>query len=357
MTAFSLSGIRLAAVGSAVPRAVRTPRDEAGSFPGDNIDKLAQSTGVQQRHTSGQLCASDLGTAAGKTVLSALAWSEDSIDLLVFVTQTPDYRLPANACLLQARLGLSQGCMAFDVNLGCSGFVYGLAQTTALLASMGKGRRALLIVGDTISRLVSPQDKSTVFLFGDGVSAVALENDGAAGPMHFSLGTDGRGGNHLLVPAGGLRRRGDQTTAERRPRESGNLRSDEDLLMNGAEVFAFTLRSVPDLVQSTLAAAAWPVDAVDFFLFHQANAMMLRHLGKKIGIPEQKMPLSLDLYGNTSGASIPITMSSRLPDALRAVPKNLLMVGFGVGFSWGAAAVRTDGVVMPEIVEVEEPSL
>ncbi len=356
MTAFSLSGIRIAGIGSAVPRAVRTPQDEANLFLGDNIDKLAQSTGVQQRHTARQLCASDLGTAAAKSVLSALAWAEDGIDLLVFVTQTPDHRLPANACLLQARLGLPQGCMAFDVNLGCSGFVYGLAQAGALLALMGKGRRALLIVGDTISRLVSPQDKSTVFLFGDGVSAVALENDEAAAPMHFSLGTDGRGGSHLLVPAGGLRRPADPATAERRPREGGNLRSDEDLLMNGAEVFAFTLRSVPDLVQGTLSAAAWSTDDVDFFLFHQANAMMLRHLGKKLGIPEQKMPLSLDLYGNTSGASIPITMSCRLPDALRAAPRNLLMVGFGVGFSWGAAAVQTDGVVMPEIVLVEEPS-
>lgn len=356
MTTFSVSGVRMAGVASAIPAAMRTPADEAATFPNDNIEKLAQSTGVIERHTTSWLCASDLGEAAARRMLEALDWKPETIDLLVFVTQTPDYRLPANACLVQARLGLSEGCMAFDVSLGCSGFVYGLGQAASLVASMGGSRRALLIVGDTISRMVSPRDKSTVFLFGDGASAIALECNSTAAPMHFTYGTDGRGQNHLLIPAGGARRPSTSDTAERRVREGGNQRSDEDLFMNGAEVFAFTLRVVPNLVQSTLATAAWSPASVDFFLFHQANAMMLKHLGKKLGVAENKMPLSLGKVGNTSGASIPITMSQCLRAELGAEPRNILMVGFGVGFSWGAVAVRTSGMVMPEMVLVQEPA-
>jgi 3-oxoacyl-[acyl-carrier-protein] synthase-3 len=354
MTAFAVSGVRMAGLASAIPKAIRTLADEAPLFPNDNIEKLAQSTGVMERHTASRLCASDLGEAAAKRVLEALAWKPDSIDLLVFVTQTPDHRLPANACLLQARLGLSESCMAFDVSLGCSGFVYGLGQAASLVASIGRGARALLIVGDTISRLVSPQDKSTVFLFGDGASAVALECDASAPLMHFTFGTDGRGGSHLLIPAGGSRCPSARQTGERRVREGGNQRSDEDLFMNGAEVFAFTLRVVPGLVQRTLSAASWTVDSVDFFVFHQANAMMLRHLGKKLGIAESKMPLSLGKIGNTSGASIPITMSHCLRDDLRTQGRNMLMVGFGVGFSWGAVAVQTSSMAMPDIALVDE---
>jgi 3-oxoacyl-[acyl-carrier-protein] synthase-3 len=356
MTTFSVSGVRMAGVASAIPKAVRTPADEAATFPNDNIEKLALSTGILERHVARTLCASDLGEAAARRVLEALDWKPETVDLLVFVTQTPDHQSPANACLLQARLGLPEGCMAFDVNLGCSGFVYGLGQAASLVAAMGDSSRALLIVGDTISRLVSPQDKSTVFLFGDGAAAIALERDAAAAPMHFTFGTDGRGGNHLLVPAGGARRPATPETAVRRVREGGNQRSDQDVFMNGAEVFAFTLRVVPGLVQRTLQAAAWSTESVDFFVFHQANSMMLKHLGKKLGVAESKMPLSLGKVGNTSGASIPITLSQCLGGDLAAPqPRNMLMVGFGVGFSWGAAAVQTSGMAMPETALVEEP--
>src|SRR5262249_42553525 len=144
----------------------------------DNLEKIAQSTGVLERHISKTLTANDLGEAAAKELMSALNWDKDSIDFLAFVTQTPDYRLPANSCLLQSRLGLSEECSAFDINLGCSGAVYGLAQVGGLLSSMGSGR-ALLLVGDT-THFISPHDKSTVFLFGDAVSAIALEHSPSA---------------------------------------------------------------------------------------------------------------------------------------------------------------------------------
>jgi 3-oxoacyl-[acyl-carrier-protein] synthase-3 len=352
MTTFSISGVRIAGVASAVPRKVRTAKDEAPNFPGENIEKLAQSTGVVERHISKTLFPSDLGEAAARGIMSAMQWDKDSIDVLVFITQSSDYRLPGNACLLQARLGLSDECIAFDVNLGCSGYVYGLAQVGGLLSSMGKGR-ALLVVGDSAC-FTSPLDKSTVFLFGDGVSATALERDLTAPPMHFVLGTDGRGAQHLIIPAGGARCRPSPETSVRKAREGGNVRSDEDLYMNGAEIFAFTLRAVPDLVRKTMTAANWNLDTVDYFVFHQANALMLKLLGKKCGVPEPKMPLSLGKFGNTSGASIPVTMTACLSEKLTE-PQRLLLVGFGVGLSWGGAAVQTAGMVVPEMIYVEEP--
>jgi 3-oxoacyl-[acyl-carrier-protein] synthase-3 len=355
MTTFKLSRVRIAGVGSAVPKAMRVASDEAESFPGANIEKLAASTGVVERHVSPKLCASDLGEAAAKRVLEALGWDPKTVDVLIFVTQMPDYRLPANACLLQARLGLSDECVAFDVNLGCSGFVYGLAQAAGLLSTIGRGR-ALLVAGDTSSHWTAPQDKSTVFLFGDGVAAMALEHDAGAAPMHFTLGTDGTGGSHLIVPAGGFRCPSGPGTGERKAREGGNIRSDEDLTMNGAEVFAFSLKRVPPLIEKTLAAAGWQNANVDAFVFHQANQMMLKLLGKKLGITDAQMPLSLDKYGNTSSASIPITLSHCLPDKLSSGAANLVMVGFGVGFSWGAAAVSTANIAVPEVVLVEEGS-
>lgn len=353
MTTFSVSRVRIAGVASAVPSTVRTQRDEQATFPNDNVDKIAASTGVMERHLSEKLCASDLGEAAANEVLSALNWERGSVDALVFVTQSADYRLPANACLLQARLGLSEECSAFDINLGCSGAVYGLAQAGSFLSSIGKGR-ALLLVGDSTC-YNSPLDRSTVFLFGDGVSAIALEYDAEAAPMHFVLGTDGRGAKHLIIPAGGTRIPSGPATAERKVREGGNIRSDEDLTMNGAEVLAFSLRAVPGLVQKVLAAAKWQTDDVDYFVFHQANALMLKLLAKKCGIPDPKMPLSLGKFGNTSGASIPVTMTHCLNDKLRAGPQKLVLVGFGVGFSWAAAAVNTDRVVAPPMVYVEDP--
>lgn len=280
MTEFSISGIRVLGVASAFPEKFRTAQDEAPSFPDTNVDKIAQSIGVTRRHTAHQLTASDLGAAAAARLLSALDWQGDAVDLLVFVTQTADYRLPANACMMQSRLGLASGCAAFDINLGCSGFVYGLAQVGAFLQTLGKGR-ALLIVADTISRIVSPQDKSALFLFGDGASAIALEHDAAAPPMHFVLGTDGRGSDHLIIPGGGLR---NPATGPQRPHDNEAVRRDDQLFMNGAEVFAFALREVPNLVQRTLARAQCSVDALDYTVFHQANSMMLKHLGRQLKI-------------------------------------------------------------------------
>jgi 3-oxoacyl-[acyl-carrier-protein] synthase-3 len=352
MASCSILHVRLAGIACAVPDKIRSLDDDVLAFGEADALKISSSTGVKQRYVAPPgVCTSDLCFASAKQILEELDWAPDSIDVLIFVSQTPDYVLPATACSLHGRLGLAKRCASFDLNLGCSGYVYGLWVAASLL-SAGSYSRALLLVGDTISRLASPQDRSVAPLFGDAGTATALERSASAPPMYFELGTDGAGQSHLVVPAGGFRQPHSAETALRVERENGNVRSDEDLYMNGPEIFTFTLREVQPLVQSTLAAANWRVEDVDAFVFHQANQFMLTHLSKRMKLPAGKVVLALGEYGNTSSASIPLAILHGLRDRARTGPLQLLIAGFGVGFSWGAAALKVDKLVMPKLLKV-----
>jgi 3-oxoacyl-[acyl-carrier-protein] synthase-3 len=284
-----------------------------------------------------------------------LRWSPDTIKVVVFVTQTPDYVLPATSCVLHERLGLSRECAAFDVNLGCSGYVYGLWVLSNLIGAKG---RALLLVGDTISRIASPEDRSVGTLFGDAGSATALESDfDLTAKMCFQLGTDGTGSRHLMVRAGGFRVPHAEQFSRRTLREGTNSRSDEDLYMNGAEVFGFTQNTVPALITSVLQQADWTVDMVDSFVFHQANRFMLEYLARRAKLPLSRVVLAMEDFGNTSSASIPLAMTTSLADRLRGCESRLLLAGFGVGFSWGAVALNCGPLVMPSLVEVPDSAV
>ena len=341
MSAVQWSGIRLAGVWAAVPAAVGTVEDLAPRFGEAESRKIAESTGVAERRLAGNsLCASDLCFAAGRNLLSGLEWDAATVDALIFVSQTADYALPATACSLQYRLGLASSCAAFDVPLGCSGYMYGLWLAGSLLSS-GAAKRVLLLVGDTITRLVSPLDQSTAPLFGDAGTATALEADPAdTRRWTFVLGTDGSGGDQLVVPAGRFRKPSSEETRKRTEREGGNFRSDEDLYMDGAEVFAFTQRTVPKLVNGALAAAGKTPADIDHVVFHQANEFMLRFLARKIGLPADRMALGLRRFGNTTSPSIPLAMVTELEAHLRSASLTVLLAGFGVGWSWGAAVAE-----------------
>jgi 3-oxoacyl-[acyl-carrier-protein] synthase-3 len=203
----------------------------------------------------------------------------------------------------------------------------------------------------------SPLDRATALLFGDAAAVTAMEFSRDAEPMWFTLGTDGRGYKNLIVPAGGQRIPSSEQTGIRKEAENGNIRSQEDLFMDGGEIFTFTLREVPGMVKSVLQRVGWSMETTDAFVFHQANLFMLNHLAKRMKIPMAKVPLSLDDYGNTSSASIPITISHCLRSRIATEPMNLVMGGFGVGLSWGAVAQRCGPMVVPPVIEVDRSSI
>ena len=355
MALASIQGVRLAGVASAVPAASYPVTDAASVFGAEDVQKISQSTGIERRHLSaGKLCTSDLCVAAARRLLSDLKWELDSVDAVIMVSQTFDFNcVPATSCTVQMRLGLSTKCAAFDVALGCSGHVYGLWIAASLLAASGMSR-VLLLAGDMASRTCSPLDRATALLFGDAGTATALERDASAKEMTFSLGTDGSGWKNLIIPGGGFRNPRDEKTSVMVRAEGNNIRSAENVLMDGAEVFAFTLREVGPMVNEVLVKAGWSREDVDFFVFHQANEFMLKHLAKSMKIPIAKVPLSLREYGNTSSASIPLTISSKLREEVGAKALRLVIGGFGVGYSWAACCFHCGPIVAPEVILVEE---
>ncbi|WP_029010440.1 ketoacyl-ACP synthase III [Azospirillum halopraeferens] len=323
MVASVIEGVRFAGVVSCVPERRETTDDLAARFGEDTARRIAAATGITARHVvPPHQCTSDLALAAARHLLDRLGWEAGSVDLLILVSQTHDHILPGTGFLLHRALGLGKGAAVFDMGLGCSGYVYGLWTASALLRAAG-GRRALLLAGDTTSRLVEPGDRAVAPLFGDAAAATALEADAAAPPMAFALGTDGAGAPYLMVPGGAMRR--PDTPAH--------------LTMDGTQVFAFTLREVPGNVRTVLDLAGWSVQDVDRVVLHQANAQMIRHLAAKIGATPAQTVLALAGYGNTSSASIPLALTQELAAPPGGGSLRLLLSGFGVGWSWGSATV------------------
>ncbi len=355
MAEASLQGVRICGVRACVPVQSRTLDDEGLGFEPAERDRLIGSIGVRERRIAPQgVTTSDLCFTAADRLLDQLGWARETVDVLILVTQNPDHVVPATACLLQTRLGLGTHVMAFDINLGCSGYPYGLWTASSLLKTLRTDRpaRALVLAGDVTSPRLKPGDRGTVPLFGDAGSATALEIDPAAPAMTGVFGTDGSGARHIFIEAGGTRMPLMPSPEALEPDAAAALFAASRLSLNGAEVFNFTLKAVPPLVQSILSAADTTADAVDYVLFHQANVFMLNHLRKKSGLDEAKVPVAMDLYGNTSSASIPLTLCARLGDALQT-PQSVVMMGFGVGWSWSALHLTLGPIPNPVIDDYE----
>jgi 3-oxoacyl-[acyl-carrier-protein] synthase-3 len=337
----SVAGSRIAGVVCCLPTKTVDNEPFRERF-GDKADDIEKMTGVRERRwASEDQTTADLCQRAAEVLLKRLGWGADTVDALFFVSQTPDYRLPATACALQGRLGLSKRVIAFDINLGCSGYPYGLWLAMTTVAS-GAAGRVLLLVGDTISKTVDPQDRSTAMLFGDAGTATAIER-GENGEARFILGTDGLGERQLIIAEGGYR------PAPAAPEGAEGPKADA-LYMDGGAIFNFTLATVPPLVAATLEGGGG-VDSFDALLFHQANAFMLRHLAKKSKLPPEKVPMNIDRFGNTSSATIPLLMTTELADRLREGPLHLGLFGFGVGFSWASADMTVGPLACVEQID------
>jgi 3-oxoacyl-[acyl-carrier-protein] synthase-3 len=348
MPSSRIADVRIAGVASAVPSARRLISDEAARFGEEEVARISESCGVRAAHFAEcGACASDLCYSAADRLLNDLGWDRSSVEGLIFVSQTPDYVLPGTSCSLQHRLGLPSTCAAIDSNLGCSGYVYGL--WLASLMTAGGVDRVLLLAGDTITRVTAPEDRSVALLFGDAGTATAIEKAPGAPPIYFELGTDGGGLEHLYIPAGGFRNPRTAQNGARARQDDGNIRSDQDLYMNGSEIFLFTLARVPPLIRAVLRQSSWSGEDVDAFVFHQANQFILRHLGKRMKIPNDKIVLGLEEFGNTSSASIPLAISSRMRDQLQK-EQRLVLAGFGTGYSWAAAALTCGPLCLPEVL-------
>ncbi|MEN9282531.1 MAG: hypothetical protein RLZZ179_24 [Verrucomicrobiota bacterium] len=351
MATASIPNIRLAGVAAAVPK----NQEDNNCFPGLNSDeaqKLVKATGIRfRRMASSEVCTSDLCAAAAEQLIDALGWQREDIGALVFVTQTPDYQLPATAPILQDRLGLGKQCLAYDIILGCSGYVYGLVSLGSMVRAMGI-QKALLLAGDTISKISHSLDKSVRPLFGDAGTATALCYDEAAEPITIQLGSDGSGAAAIMIPDGGYRKQVNPESFEEVRESSGNVRTGLHVRLNGPDVFNFTLREVPPSVKTACEAAGVTTDDVDAFVFHQANFMMNEVIRKKLGIPPEKHPYSLDDFGNTSSATIPLTLVTRCSELLSSRAATFVLSGFGVGLSWGTVVIKTCNVTCPPLVEL-----
>jgi len=315
------------------------------------LERIAQTIGLRERRVAvAGITALDLGADAATRLLAEMGLDASSIDAVIFVTQTPDHAQPNNASLLHGRLGLSKSAPAFELSMGCSGWVHGLQQA-ALLCAHGGAARVLLCAGDTLSRLTNPGDRSTDPLFGDAGSATIVEKTGRAAPWHFVLGADGSGAQAIVVRQGGARQPAGPLTE--RTDADGNRMHDGNLVMNGADVFSFTLREVPGTIQSVMRHAGYAPEAIDALVLHQANRFILSTLAKKVGIAEAKTPMAaFEKYGNQSSASIPCALIDGLADRLEAGPLKIVGCGFGVGLSWGAFAGELGPLTVAPVVSL-----
>ena len=339
-------GAQIAGVMACIPSRTIDNSHFQDRFTTSEIDDVVKLIGVKQRRWADkQTSAGDLCFLAAKKLLSELDWRSDSIDAIIFVSQTPDYRLPATACSLQARLGISNACIAFDVNLGCSGYPYALWLGMSMIQT-GAARRVLLAVGDTISKIVDTADRSTALLFGDAGTVTALEANENNETSYFILGTDGAGSKNLIVPNGAFK---NDSMKDDHRLSAKNLAC---LFMDGGEIFNFTLKTIPTLVASLLDFSQTKNTDYQSFLFHQANLFMLKHLSKKSKLAEDQVPLNIQNYGNTSCASIPLLMATNLSENLKSESSLLAMFGFGVGYSWGAASIRVGPLKTAGVIEV-----
>jgi len=314
----------------ALPDSVLSNEDLAKDFPEWSIEKIEAKTGISQRHIArADEYASDFACLAAQKLFASYKVTAEAIDFILYCTQSPDYALPTTACMLQERLACSNAVGALDYNLGCSGYVYGLAMAKGLIETH-QANNVLLLTADTYSKYIEPNDKTVRTIFGDGASASWIGNDASQVSIFpAAFGTDGRGAKNLIAHGSGLKKA-----------EEGL----HGLKMNGPEIFTFTLDVVPDIIQKSLGRAGIQEEQIDLYVFHQANQYMLEFLRKKMNIPTSKFVFKLREFGNTVSSTIPIALTEILKNNEAKGCKYVMLVGFGVGYSWGAVVIDLEAM-------------
>lgn len=354
MAFLKFKGIGITAMAGAVPKRVVKNLTYTEFFPEDQVKEVVEKVGIyERRFADDKTCSSDLCFAAAQKLIIDNNINRDEIDLLVFISQTQDYRMPATSVTLQHRLGLNSSCIAFDINLGCSAFIYGMSVVYSMMQS-GNIRKALILDGETRSKVYSPRDRRSAFIFGDGGVAALVERDEKFGETTLSLNSDGSRADLIMIKAGGYRHMSSpETLKERVVDEYGNMRSDEQGYMKGGDVFNFVIREIPRDIKKTMAEFGKTIEDIDFFCFHQANNFINSYIAKKMKLDAAKIPHTIEKYGNTSSVSVPLTIVSELKGKLEG-NKTLMMSAFGVGMTWATGIVSFVDTAISDMVEVEE---
>ena len=318
-----LKDISIEAISVCVPKKIFKLKHLSEKGNESKILNSSNMLGVKQNYISNpKITTLDLCHAATRNIIKALKWKPKDIDIVVFVTQTPDYLMPSCSNIIHEKLELKKECICYDINLGCSGYVYGLWNISSIMQDK-KFKKGLLLVGDTISKTIKKNDKINKILFGDSGSATALSQTKEE-KMHFILGSQGKGYNNLILKKSGFR---DKVMKP-------------EFFMNGKEVFYFAIKNVPKLIKNLIVLSKTKIEKINYFIFHQANKFMLEKIAENIGIKPKKVLYSIENFGNTSSSSIPTTLCYERKKISLSKNKNIVIAGFGAGFSFGAAKIN-----------------
>lgn len=352
MSFITVHNVSLKGIAAAVPL-VKYSNIEYSHIPVEERELFIKTTGIKERRVATQdISTSDMCFEPAKQLIEKLNWDKSDIDVVIMVTQSPDYFIPGSAVILQHRLGLKKSCLAFDINLGCSGYVYGLYVLGNMLSS-GQLKKGLLLVGDKSTVSTAFTDKSAYPLFGDAGAATALEFDEKASAMHFNLASDGSGKDAINIEHGGSRNGIQKDTFDLIEIEPGIAREKRHLKLNGIDIFNFALREVAPNVNELYVKSNQSMSETDYFVFHQANKLINESVRKKLKITDtSKVLYSLENFGNTSSASIPLTLITEAANNLSSKKCNLCLCGFGVGYSWGSVLMNTNPFVCLPLIEL-----
>ena len=345
MAYIDFKNVRIAGMSSGVPKHIEYTKDNPNISAEYDYEDFIKSTGIRSRRFDERFTTSDLCCAAAEKLIADLQWDKSEIEVLIFVTQGPDYIAPCTACIVQDRLGLKKDCYAAEIPLGCSGWVYGLSYAVSLLAS-GCVKKALLLVGD--ARLHIPTIDPLVGFAG---TATALEYCEGADGFKFNFGTDGSGYDAIIVPDGGARNQISPKSFEMEDvngRQMCRLQS----RMNGMDVFAFAISTAPKSMKKLAEHYSINLDEIDYCILHQANLKIDEIIKTKMKFPDSKVPMCLFDFGNTSSASIPLTITSQLKGKVENQKTKFLCCGFGIGLSWGSVYFETENIVISDLVEI-----